>query len=258
MRGDTPYKPHGLKEILVRLRCGLSSKGRRRLKRCPPVKRERRVSVSESIALLYGRGQLTLRMPVHAEVTLIEKGRLQKIADPAAAVRQAGSEPINSPSLAELARGRKRACILLCDITPPVPTPLFLRPMTETLVASGIALNRIPILVAPGLHRPNLGEELAELVGDPWVIERVRIENHYARNDADHVDLGLTATRGTPIKLDRRVVEAELRIATGLVEPHFMAGWSGGRKGIAPGVAHHETIRTLHCAGFMEHPHAAH
>src|SRR5271154_190321 len=87
------------------LRRGLSSKGRRRLKRCPPVKRERRVSISESIALLYGRGQLTLRMPVHAEVTLIEKGRLKKIADPAAAVRQAVSEPINSPSLAELARG---------------------------------------------------------------------------------------------------------------------------------------------------------
>ena len=212
------------------------------------------MSVSESIALLYGRGQLKLRMPAHAEVTLIEKGKLQKIADPAAAVRQALSEPIHSPSLAELARGRKSACILICDITRPVPNHLFLRPMIETLVASGIALNSIAILVATGLHRPNLGEELAELVGDPWVMERVRIENHDARNDADHVDLGLTATRGTPIKLDRRFVEAELRIATGLVEPHFMAGWSGGRKVIAPGVAHHETIRTFHSARFMEDP----
>src|SRR3984957_20022755 len=249
-----PYKPHGLKEILVGLRRGLSSKGRRRLKRCPPVKRERRVSVSESIALLYGRGQLDLRMPGHAEVTVIEKGKLQKIADPAAAVRQALSDPINSTSLSALARGRKSACVLICDITRPVPNHLFLRPMIETLVASGIALNSITILVATGLHRPNLGEELAELVGDPWVIERVRIENHYARNDADHVDLGLTATRGTPIKLDRRFVEAELGIATGLVEPHFMAGWSGGRKVIAPGVAHHETIRTFHSARFMEDP----
>ena len=112
----------------------------------------------------------------------------------------------------------------------------------------------ITILVATGLHRPNLGEELAELVGDPWVMERVRIENHYARNDADHVDLGFTATRGTPVKLDRRFVEADLRIATGLVEPHFMAGWSGGRKVVAPGVAHHETIRTFHSARFMEDP----
>jgi nickel-dependent lactate racemase len=212
------------------------------------------VSVSEPIALLYGRGQLDLRMPVHAKVTLVEKGKLKKINDPAAAVRQALSEPINSPSLNALARGRKSACILICDITRPVPNHLFLRPMVETLVASGIPLSRITILVATGLHRPNLGEELAELVVDPWVLEKVRIENHYARNEADHVDLGLTATRGTPVKLDRRFVEADLRIATGLVEPHFMAGWSGGRKVVAPGVAHHETIRTFHSARFMEDP----
>jgi nickel-dependent lactate racemase len=212
------------------------------------------VSVSEPIALLYGRGQLDLRMPGHAKVTLVEKGKLKKINDPAAAVRQALSEPINSPSLNALARGRKSACILICDITRPVPNRLFLRPMVETLVASGIPLSRITILVATGLHRPNLGEELAELVGDLWVMEKVRIENHYARNEADHVDLGLTATRGTPVKLDRRFVEADLRIATGLVEPHFMAGWSGGRKVVAPGVAHHETIRTFHSARFMEDP----
>jgi len=116
-------------------------------------KRERQVSVSEPIALLYGRGQLKLRMPAQAEVTLIAKGKLHKIADPAGAVRDALSEPIDSQALAELARGRKSACILICDITRPVPNHLFLRPMIETLVASGIALNRIVILVATGLHR---------------------------------------------------------------------------------------------------------
>ena len=72
--------------------------------------------------------------------------------------------------------------------------------------------------------------------------------------DEDHVDLGVTATRGTPVKLDRRFVEADLRIATGLVEPHFMAGWSGGRKVIAPGVAGTRPIRTFHTARFMEDP----
>ena len=210
--------------------------------------------VTKSIAISYGRGHLTLRMPAKAEVTMIAKGKLNKIVDPAAAVRRALAEPTHSPPLGELARGRKSACILICDITRPVPNHLFLRPIIETLVASGIPLDRIVILVATGLHRSNVGEELAELVGDPWVMARVRIENHDARNDADHVDLGQTATRGTPIKLDRRFVEADLRIATGLVEPHFMAGWSGGRKVIAPGVAHHETIRTFHSARFMEDP----
>ena len=106
------------------------------------------------------------------------------------------------------------------------------------------------MLVATGLHRPNLGDELAEVVGDPWVLERVRVENHYARNDEDHVDLGRTR-RGTAIRLDRRFVGADLRIATGLVEPHFMAGYSGGRKVIAPGIAHAETITTFHNHRFM-------
>src|SRR5581483_5915838 len=78
--------------------------------------------------------------------------------------------------------------------------------------------------------------------------------NHFARNQADHVDLGRTRTRGTPVSIDRRFLEADLRIATGLVEPHFMAGWSGGRKVVAPGVAGHETIRTFHSARFMEDP----
>jgi nickel-dependent lactate racemase len=122
------------------------------------------------------------------------------------------------------------------------------------MAAAGIPLASITVLVATGLHRPNEGAELAELVGDDWVLEHVTVANHFARNDADHVDLGPTATRGTPVKIDRRFVEADLRIATGLVEPHFMAGWSGGRKVVAPGVAGHETIRTFHSAKFMEDP----
>ena len=115
----------------------------------------------------------------------------------------------------------------------------------------------ITVLVATGLHRPNEGAELAELVGDPWVLETVTVANHFAEIDDDHVLLGKTSTRGTVVRIDRRFVEADLRIVTGLVEPHFMAGWSGGRKVIAPGVAHAETITTFHNAAFMGHPRAA-
>jgi nickel-dependent lactate racemase len=78
--------------------------------------------------------------------------------------------------------------------------------------------------------------------------------NHFALLDDDHVDLGFTSKRETPVRLDKRFVEADLRIATGLVELHFMAAYSGGRKVIAPGVAHHETIRTFHSPRFMEGP----
>ena len=208
----------------------------------------------ETITISFGCGHLPLRLPGIARPTIIRKQALPKIADQPAAITAALNGPIGSPPLAELARGRKSACILICDITRPVPNRLFLRPMIETMIEAGIPRDKIVVLIATGLHRPNLGDELAELIGDPWVLENVRVENHYARNEEDHIDLGPTATRGTPVKLDRRFVEADLRIATGLVEPHFMAGWSGGRKVIAPGVAHHETIRTFHSARFMEDP----
>jgi len=208
----------------------------------------------ETIAVSYGRGHLSVLMPKGAEPTVIRKQPLPKLSDPKAAVIAALESPIASATLSQLVRGRNSACILICDITRPVPNHLFLRPMIEAMLAGGIARENISVLVATGLHRPNLGEELAELVGDPWVLETVRVENHDARNEEDHVDLGFTPTRHTPVKLDKLFVEADLRIATGLVEPHFMAGWSGGRKVIAPGVAHHETIRTFHSARFMEDP----
>ena len=86
------------------------------------------------------------------------------------------------------------------------------------------------------------------------MFETVRVENHFARDDAAHVDFGFTAGRRTPVKLNQRFVDADLRIATGLVEPHLMAGYSGGRKVIAPGIAHADTIRTFHSARFMEDP----
>jgi nickel-dependent lactate racemase len=209
---------------------------------------------ADEIALSYGRGSLPLALPSDAQATVIRKRALPKLPDANAAIAQAFAAPIGAEPLAELAKGRNSACILICDITRPVPNRLFLRPMIQTLLAAGVPKERISVLVATGLHRPNLGEELDELVGDPWVLETVRVENHYARDEAAHVDLGRTATRGTPVGLDRRFVEADLRIATGLVEPHFMAGWSGGRKVVAPGVAHHETIRTFHSARFMEDP----
>lgn len=207
-----------------------------------------------AISLSYGRGHLRVALPADAVPTVIRKRPLPKIANPLSAVEASFANPVAAAPLSELARGRRSACILICDITRPVPNGLFLGPMIRTMIASGIPQSQITILVATGLHRPNLGDELAELVGDPWVLANIRIVNHDARDEAAHIDLGVTPTRGTPIKLDRLLVEADLRIATGLVEPHFMAGWSGGRKVIAPGVAHHETIRTFHSARFMEDP----
>jgi len=207
------------------------------------------------IELNYGRGTLPVELPDNLEVTVIRKPAMPVVADPVSAVRGALARPMGARPLSEQARGKKTACILICDITRPVPNALLLQPIIRELLEAGMPASGITVLVATGLHRPNLGTELEELVGDPWVMRTVRVENHYARRDEDHVDLGFTA-KGTPVKLDRRFVQADVKIVTGLVEPHFMAGYSGGRKVIAPGVAHRDTITTFHSERFMSHPRA--
>lgn len=210
----------------------------------------------EPIDLAYGRGFLQIRLPENASPTIIRKTKKSKIENPDEVIREALACPIGAPNLKDFAKGKKTACILICDITRPVPNHLFLRILVDELTGAGIPLEGICVLVATGLHRPNDGAELHELVGDDWIMENVRVENHFARDNDAHADLGVTQGRKVPVKLDRRFVNADIRIATGLVEPHFMAGWSGGRKVIAPGVAHEDTIRTFHSARFMEDPNA--
>jgi len=205
--------------------------------------------------LNYGRDSYPLQLRDDWDVTVIRKPSMPLQRDPALAVRNALAQPVGASPLGQEARGLKSACILICDITRPVPNGLLLPEIVRQLLDAGMKPDDITVLVATGLHRPNEGTELEELVGDPWVLKTVRVVNHFARDDAAHVDLGHTP-RGTPVKLDRRFVEADLKIATGLVEPHFMAGYSGGRKVIAPGVAHRDTITTFHSARFMAHPKA--
>ena len=206
------------------------------------------------IELQYGRNGLPIALPDNLEVTVIRKPSMPVIEDSDAAVTRALDEPVSSPSLNILARSATSAAIAICDITRPVPNNLFLRPIIERLIEGGIPLDAITVIVATGLHRPNLGEELEELIGDSWVMKKINIANHDARDDSAHVFVGRTKTRETVIRLDRRFVDADLRIVTGLVEPHFMAGYSGGRKVIAPGLAHAETITTFHNASFMGNP----
>jgi lactate racemase len=208
------------------------------------------------VELNYGRRKLAVDLPQNLQVTIVRKPEMPILADPVTAIRKALQEPVGALSLDLLARKARTVAIAICDITRPVPNHLFLRPLLEILLQAGIPASAIRVLVATGLHRPNLGAELDELIGDPWVLRTVRVENHYANRDEDHVPLGTTRTRGTVVRLDKRFVEADLKIVTGLVEPHFMAGYSGGRKVIAPGLAHAETITTFHSARFMADPKA--
>jgi len=205
------------------------------------------------INLNYGKQGLDLNLPDELDVTVIRKKNMPVLEDPVVCAQRALLEPVGCLALREEAAGCKTACIAICDITRPVPNSAFLRAIVEELVSGGVPLQGITILIATGLHRPNEGEELKQIVGDEWVLENVRVENHFAKNDSDHVCLGNTSC-GTPVKIDRRFIEADLKIVTGLVEPHFMAGFSGGRKLITPGMASDETIRHIHKAVFLDHP----
>ena len=210
--------------------------------------------MTETIDIRYGKGELHVRLPRGCEPTVIRKPAMPLLDQPATSIVDALRNPVGSAPLAQLAKSAKRVCIVICDITRPVPNGPILRGLVEEMNAAGVRNDQITILLATGLHRPNLGHEMLEVIGDKWVFDNIRVENHYARDTAWMVDLGHTPTDGIPIVLNRHLVDADLRIVVGLVEPHFMAGYSGGRKVVAPGVAGEETIRTFHNFRFMSNP----
>lgn len=206
------------------------------------------------VRLEYGRTGMNVEIPDHLNARTLAYKDAVPLPDPHGVVRDVMANPIGARPLAELARGRRDACILICDITRPVPNEMILRPMLETLEANGIPRDKILILVATGLHRPSLGQELVEMVGQ-WIVDNYRIENHDGQNLEEHTYLG-QSPRGVPIWIDTRYVRADLKITVGLIEPHLMAGFSGGRKLICPGIAALETVKVWHGPTFLEHPNA--
>jgi len=206
------------------------------------------------VTLDYGRSGLHVNLPDERIVGPLAIQPVAPLPDPERALLAALARPIGTAPLAEIARGRRDACILVCDITRPVPNRLILPPLLQILEEQGMARRDILILVATGLHRPNEGVELEEMLG-PEIVAGYRIENHHGKILAEHDYLGTTA-RGVPVYLDSRYVRADLKITTGLIEPHLMAGYSGGRKVICPGIAALETVKVWHGPRFLEHPRA--
>ena len=206
------------------------------------------------LRLEYGRSGLEVELPERHLVKSLQYPAVEPLADPLGAVELALDEPIGTAPLSELARGRRNACVVVSDVTRPVPNWLLLPPLLERLEKAGIARENILILVATGLHRPNVGHELVEMLGQ-HVAENYRIENHDGRDLSSHTYLG-QSPRDVPIWIDSRYVSADLKITTGLIEPHLMAGFSGGRKLICPGLAALETVKVWHGPDFLEHPNA--
>ena len=180
------------------------------------------------VTLDYGRTGLPVSLPADRLVgPPLAIREAQPLANPEEALHEALANPIGTRPLSELAKGKQTACVVVCDITRPVPNSLLLPPILKTLEAAGVPRSGITILVATGLHRPNEGDELVELVGAE-VASTYQCVNHHGKELDEHEYLG-TTPNGVPAWIDKRYTQAELKITTGLIEPHLMAGYSGGR-----------------------------
>ncbi len=192
------------------------------------------------MTLAYGRRGLSVEVPDDAVVV---RGRqLPALADEKGAVRQAVSRPLAVAPLRALARRGQRVVVVFPDQTRPMPSRIVLPPLLAELEAAGVEASAVTLICSTGSHRAPTAVELEELLG-PALLECYEVVSHDGA-DAAHVVVG--EVDGVPVGLDRRYVEADLRIVTGFVEPHVFAGFSGGPKAVCPGVASLETILVAH------------
>lgn len=205
------------------------------------------------VHLKYGHHGLTIEVPETPNFKgVLYPAAAPPLKDPAAAVVGALCTPIDSIPLVEMARGRKDAVIVISDITRPVPNRLLLPPIIAKLEEAGISAGSIRILIATGIHRPNEGAELEQLVGRE-IAANYQVINHLSKNDDDMVLVGHIGD-GVPAYVNRHYVNADLKILTGFIEPHMWAGFSGGRKSILPGISSVKTLQFMHGPEMVTHP----
>jgi len=205
-----------------------------------------------TVKMRYGRHGLDVELPDDVNTQVLHLNQLPGIDDPSKHIEQRLREPLGTPPLAELAAGRRDACIVISDITRPVPNELLVAPLLEILESAGLRRDDILILIATGLHREATPDEVVQMLG-PQIAAHYQVVSHQARDRSSHVELG-TTPYGTPVLINRRYVDADLKILISLVEPHLFAGYSGGRKAIFPGIAATDTIFGFHSPQIIEDP----
>jgi lactate racemase len=206
-----------------------------------------------NVSLAYGRGAIEAEFP-DAQTTVIEPGHQPGLPDERAAFLAALAQPIGAPALAEQISGARRICIVHTDITRATPNDRLIPWLLAYLEEAGARRENILLLNGLGTHRPNTRAELEEML-TPSVVAGYRCCNHEPHRDEAHVQFGVTQN-GAPALLNRHLAEADLRIITGFIEPHFFAGFSGGPKGIMPGVAALRTVQSNHGAHHIVDPRA--
>jgi len=201
------------------------------------------------VQLAYGRGYLPVEFPTD-RTTVIQPSHLPGLKDERAAVLAALENPISARPLREWIKPGNRVCILFTDITRATPNNRLIPWLLDYL--SEVPRENITLINQLGTHRPNTPSELEHML-TPAVVRNYRVLNHQPENPTALVQLGVTRT-DAPALLNRHFVEADVRIVTGFIEPHFFAGFSGGPKGIMPGVAGLETVVSNHGAKNIDDP----
>jgi nickel-dependent lactate racemase len=204
------------------------------------------------VDLPFGREMLPVEVPDNATVLL--PSDVRPLADQEGSVRAALWSPLAGPPLRDRVRAGQNVAIVISDITRPVPNQLLLEPIFAELAAAGVEDSDVTIVNGTGLHRVNSDDELVEMLG-PDIPKRYRIVQHVARDRSTLVEVG--RSKGVPVELCRDYVEADMRIVVGFVEPHLFAGYSGGAKGVMPGVAGADTVMSNHGAPNLAHRQAS-
>ncbi|MCZ7539912.1 MAG: nickel-dependent lactate racemase [Anaerolineae bacterium] len=202
------------------------------------------------IHLDYGKTGLTVTLPDDADITVVSPRAIDPLPDPAAALRRALAEPMASPPLRDLVQPDDTVAIIFSDITRPAPNHLLLPAVLEAL--THVPAENIVLCNALGTHRPNTPAELDQMLGAE-IARRYRIEQNNCFDPATQVYLG-ESSNGHPIWINRVYMEADVKILTGFIEPHFFAGFSGGGKAVMPGMAGQVTVLGNHDAGMIGNP----
>ena len=205
------------------------------------------------ISFPYGKGTLTHDFSgerLLGTLTSSIHGYTAKAA-PEALVREAMKSPIGSPSLAELAKGKKNIVLIASDHTRPVPSKVIVPPMLEEIRSTSPDAD-ITILIATGCHRYTTREELVSKFGEE-IVDNEKIVVHVSTDEDSVVNIG-TLPSGGALRINKIAADADLLIAEGFIEPHFFAGFSGGRKSVLPGISSRETVMANHCSEFIASP----
>ncbi|HHT78722.1 MAG TPA: nickel-dependent lactate racemase [Actinobacteria bacterium] len=205
--------------------------------------------------LNYGYDGLEIEVKDSNVFDIAESRNADVVKSPVKALKESFRNPIGTNPLSEKISTAGRICIVISDSTRAVPTKIILEALLSEMENCSIKKEQITILIATGLHRPNLGSELENLVGRE-IMDNYKIVNHYARDRQACKMIGNTR-RGTPVIINKTYLEADFRILTGLIEPHFMAGFSGGRKAICPGISYMDMFKHFHGPEILESPFAS-